>query len=152
MSKMCLSQPHKCKCLLLVFVLYASKWRIFGFWTDAWTKEAMWVIGHFQLREIVLNRLIVKIIGRISYREVYCELQQSWVNKNSQVLFISQGNLMTINVIDIWNSAKVNEAVCVHNCASLDDISEALGLIHTQNSMACFMSHSIYLLHLHQPL
>lgn len=62
------------------------------------------------------------------------------------------GNFISMNVVE-WNLAKVNEAACVHSYSSFrleDDFSKANP--HTKQYMACFVSCSICLLHLHQPL
>ena len=40
--------------LLIFFVFYDNKWRVFGFWTSGLTKEAIWRC-HFGLWEIVMS-------------------------------------------------------------------------------------------------
>ena len=42
------------KYLMPFFVIYDRKWRVFGFWTVGWTKEAMWRC-YFGLWEIVMS-------------------------------------------------------------------------------------------------
>ena len=42
MSNICWFQLLKREDLLLLFVIYDSKWKVFRFWTVGWTKEAKW--------------------------------------------------------------------------------------------------------------
>lgn len=44
MSNICCSQLLKYKNLLLICIIYDSKWRVFRFSTVGWTKEAFWKI------------------------------------------------------------------------------------------------------------